>query len=78
MRPTMRSAMLAPSALLLASCAATWTRPGGTADMRAMDQKECEFEGAKASSNNPDPLTRSSDRENVEQACLRAKGWERQ
>jgi hypothetical protein len=78
MRPTMRAAVLAPSALMLASCADTWTRLGGTADVPTMDQKECEFEGAKASANSSDPLTRSSDRENVEQACLRAKDRERQ
>jgi hypothetical protein len=46
--------------------------------MLAMDQKECEFEGANASANSPDPLTCSSNRVDVEQACLRAKGWERQ
>jgi hypothetical protein len=78
MRPTMRAPMPAPSVLMLASCAATWTRPGGTADMLALDQKECEFEGAKASANSSDPLIRSSNRVDVEQACLCAKGWERQ
>jgi hypothetical protein len=38
--------------------------------MLAMDQKECEFEGAKASANSSGPLTRSSDRENVEISLL--------
>jgi hypothetical protein len=46
--------------------------------MLAMDQKECGFEGGKASANSSDPLTRSSNRVDVEQACLRAKGRERQ
>jgi hypothetical protein len=45
--------------------------------MRPMDQKDCEFEGAKAWANSPDPLTCSSNRVDVEQTCLRAKGLAR-
>jgi hypothetical protein len=63
--------------LPLASCATTWTKPGATAGMLKTDDLECQFEAEKAVANNPDSGRATSSKTAVDEACMKARGWEK-
>jgi len=73
---TMR-ALLICAALPLAACATSWKKPGATAEMLRTDDLECQFEAEKAVANNPDSGRATSSKTAVDEACMKARGWEK-